>query len=99
MFSPRAQTKLISRPATRNGSTCRMDSKEAPPTPPICQERTPSAMSLRGSTTALMKEARAAAVAAPASASLSGVAPSRPREAIRYTPAAVIVAPMIATQM
>jgi hypothetical protein len=54
----------------------------APPTPPICQDCTFSPRSLRPSTTALMNDASAAEVAAPASASLSGVAPPLPSEPI-----------------
>ena len=57
-----------------------MRSHVAPPTPPICQNRNAVSMSTRGSRIALTSDASAAEVAAPASASLSGVAPPRPSE-------------------
>ena len=57
-----------------------MVAKVAPPTPPICQERILAEMSPRGRATAVMNEASAALVAAPARASFSGVAPPRPSD-------------------
>ena len=62
------------------GATSPIRSKVAPPTPPTCQDRTPPAISARGSTTASVSDENATEVAAPASASFSGVAPPRPIE-------------------
>ena len=58
----------------------RIFSGVAPPTPPICQNRKESITWMRGSRMALTREENAADMAAPASASLSGVAPPRPIE-------------------
>ncbi len=57
-----------------------MRSQVAPPTPPICQNRKVSIASTRGRRRALVSEAKAAEMAAPARVSLSGVAPPRPSE-------------------
>lgn len=46
-------------PTARNGRTETIESKLAPPTPPICQDLTFAAMSFRGSATALMNDASA----------------------------------------
>ena len=54
----------------------------APPTPPICQDWMPPAMSARGRMMATTKDEKVIAVAVPAKASLRGVAPSRPSEPI-----------------
>ena len=54
---------------------------------------------MRGSRIALISELNAADDAAPASASLSGVAPPRPSEPTAYTKTAATAAPTIATQM
>ena len=70
----------MARPTARNGSTGVMVSKVAPPTPPICQDCTLAAMSPRGRAMAVMNDVSAAEVAAPASASLSGVGPPRPSD-------------------
>ena len=78
------------------GSTGRMRANVAPPTPPICQDWMPPAMSLRGSTTAITRDEKATEVAAPASASLSGVAPPRPSEPMTWTKTAVSPAPSTA---
>ena len=72
---------------------------EAPPTPPICQNRKVVRISTRGSRIALISELNAAEMAAPASASLSGVAPPRPSDPTAYTNTAETAAPAIATQM
>ena len=79
-FMPRADARQTKAPAARTGATAPMLSHEAPPTPPICQERKVSMTLARGRTIALTSEAKAAELAAPASASLSGVAPPRPRD-------------------
>ena len=55
--------------------------------------------SIRGSRMALTREVNAAALAAPARASLSGVAPPRPSEPMAYTKTAAPAAPAMATQM
>lgn len=57
-----------------------MESHVPPPTPPTCQSRARSTRSARVSMIALMKDVNAAAVAEPASASFSGVAPPWPSE-------------------
>ena len=57
-----------------------MRSQVAPLTPPICQNRNESIAWMRGSMIALISEPNAALTAAPASASLSGVAPPRPSD-------------------
>ena len=77
---PRAVARHTSAPTASTGSTMPIRSHVAPPTPPICQKRNVSMASTRGSSTALTSDANAAVAAAPASASLSGVAPPRPSE-------------------
>ncbi len=76
-----------------------MRSQVAPPTPPICQNRKVVITSARGKMMALTSDPNVAEMAAPASASLSGVAPSRPRDPTVYTNAAATAAPPMATQM
>ena len=98
-FSPRAEAKQITAPTSRNGSTRLIEANVPPPTPPICQKRNSFITSIRGSRMALTNELNAAAVAAPASASLSGVAPPRPREPTEYTKTADTAAPAMATKM
>ncbi len=82
--SPRARVlryrphpSAISRPITMNGAACSIVSalRDSVPT---CQKRYWSKVSVSLSTRALVTEPSAAVVVAPASASLTGVAPSRP---------------------
>ena len=60
-----------------------MRSHVAPPTPPICQKRKVSMASTRGSMRALTRDMKAADAAAPARASLSGVATAAAERADR----------------
>jgi hypothetical protein len=60
--------------------TTTMRSQVAPPTPPICQKRKLVITSTRGNRIAFTSELNAAVMAAPARASLSGLAPPRPSE-------------------
>lgn len=78
----RADSRQMAKPRTKNGNAWEMASKFAPPTPPICHDRTLPAMSPRGRITAVTNDASAAEVAAPARASLRGVAPPRPSDPI-----------------
>ncbi len=70
--------KTMTNPSPSNGKATVSDSYCAPLTEPICQLRNSSMTSARGNKMALVKLDRAAAVAAPARASLSGVAPPWP---------------------
>ena len=91
---PRASTA----PTTRNGRPVRRTSKPRPPTVPTCQNRKVSMVARSVSSTPDVQLESAAVSAAPAIASLTGVAPSRPSDAIACTATMASAAPANANQ-
>ena len=92
--SPSARTA----PTTTVGSTCHTTSKPRPASDPTCQNRNASSDTWLVSSTAVISEPSAADTAAPAKASFTGVAPSRPRDATTYTITDAAAAPANANQ-
>ena len=77
---PGAGDQCEQRPMTMNGATCAATSAARPASEPTTQNRNWSSVSASSSRTAVVNEPRRAVMAAPARASLTGVAPPRPSE-------------------
>ncbi len=103
--SPRARAlrerpadNAITVPTTRKGATWAATVMSRPATDPTAQNRYWSRVDTSSSRTVVVMEPRKAVTAAPASASLTGVAPSRPSAPRAYTATDEIAAPAKANQ-
>jgi hypothetical protein len=98
-LSERPQASATTIPSNRNGATPSRIGVYRPASEPTCQNRSSLSASTLVITMPLVREMSPAVTAAPASASLTGVAPSRPSDATAYTSRIATTAPRNANQM
>ena len=94
----RPKASDATRPTARNGATPARIGAYRPASEPTCQNRSSFRVSMWVSTIPVVTEASPAVTAAPARASLTGVAPSRPSDATAYTSTIAAIAPAKANQ-
>ncbi len=83
----------MTEPTTTNGASCHAMLRSRPAREPTAQKRNWSSVRTSSSRIAVVRDPTAEVMAAPARASLTGVAPSRPSDPSAYTTTAVTAAP------